>query len=230
MSKTTPKTAPKAKAFRKANDTRELRIAKQASAREAIGPITPGQDVFVLTFGQFSLIDVLVHVLDEIGPASVDISTWTAAHADVQRAADLMSAAAITKLRFVVDRSFETRQPEYCAHMRLLFGEDCIRATRTHAKFIVIRNERANVVVRTSMNLNENPRLENVEVSESREFAEWFTGVVDAIFADLEPRHNESALNLPSLQESFDFRECEAQAIPLSTLTVPETTHVLTRS
>ena len=45
MSKTTPKTAPKAKAFRKANDTRELRIAKQASAREAIGPITPGQDV-----------------------------------------------------------------------------------------------------------------------------------------------------------------------------------------
>ena len=103
MSKAAPKAAPKAKAFRKANDTRELRIAKQASAREAIGPITPGQDVFVLTFGQFSLIDVLVHVLDEIGPASVDISTWTAAHADVQRAADLMSAAAITKL--LSDRS-----------------------------------------------------------------------------------------------------------------------------
>lgn len=141
--------APKARAFRTMDNAhRELRIAKQAQAKEAIGPIRPGQDVFVLTFGQFSLIDVLIHVLDEIGPASVDISTWTAAHADVQRAADLMTAAAITKLRFVVDRSFETRQPEYCAHMRLLFGEDCIRATRTHCKFIVVRNERANVVIR----------------------------------------------------------------------------------
>lgn len=220
----------KARAFRTMDNAhRELRIAKQAQAREAIGPIRPGQDVFILTFGQFSLIDVLVHVLDEIGPASVDISTWTAAHADVQRAADLMTAAAITKLRFVVDRSFETRQPEYCAHMRLLFGDDCIRATRTHCKFIVVRNERANVVIRTSMNLNENPRLENVEVSESLPFAEWFTGIVDGIFHDIEPKVNETRMNLPSLQETFDFREVEAGAIPLESLTIPETSHVLTR-
>ena len=88
------KASTKARAFRTIDNAhRELRIAKQAQAKEAIGPIRPGQDVFILTFGQFSLIDVLVHVLDEIGPASVDISTWTAAHADVQRAADLMTAA-----------------------------------------------------------------------------------------------------------------------------------------
>lgn len=220
----------KAKTYRAQNAHREMRIAKQALAREAIGEIRHGQDVFILTFGQFSLIDVLVHILDQIGPASVDISTWTAAHADVQRAADLMSAAAITKLRFVVDRSFETRQPEYCAHMRQLFGQDCIRATRTHAKFIVIRNARANVVVRTSMNLNENPRLENVEISESVEFAEWFTGIVDGIFKDVKPGKNESAMHLPSLQESFDFREVVANAIALDTLNIPETSHVITRS
>ena len=220
----------KAKTYRAQNAHREMRIAKQALAREAIGEIRHGQDVFILTFGQFSLIDVLVHILDQIGPASVDISTWTAAHADVQRAADLMSAAAITKLRFVVDRSFETRQPEYCAHMRQLFGQDCIRATRTHAKFIVIRNARANVVVRTSMNLNENPRLENVEISESVEFAEWFTGIVDGIFKDVKPAKNESAMHLPSLQESFDFREVVANAIALDTLNIPETSHVITRS
>ena len=56
------KASTKARAFRTIDNAhRELRIAKQAQAKEAIGPIRPGQDVFILTFGQFSLIDVLVH-------------------------------------------------------------------------------------------------------------------------------------------------------------------------
>ena len=67
---------------------RESRIAKSSNASEAIGRIERGSDTFVLTFGQFSLIDALVHILDQTGPATVDLSTWTANDTHLQRSAE----------------------------------------------------------------------------------------------------------------------------------------------
>ncbi|MGH6920760.1 MAG: hypothetical protein ACREJ0_24010, partial [Geminicoccaceae bacterium] len=92
--------------------------------------------------------------------------------------------ALIRSLRMIVDRSFLTRQPEYCATMRLVFGDDTIRTTRTHAKFLLVRNESWDLAVRTSMNLNENPRLENIEISDDRALADFLTAVVDDVFRD----------------------------------------------
>jgi len=60
---------------------RDIRMARASTAREAIGHIEKQTDKFILTFGQFSLIDALVVLLDQTGPATVDISTWTAADA-----------------------------------------------------------------------------------------------------------------------------------------------------
>ena len=117
----------KAKAYKK-TAKRNCRLAKASSAAEAIGEIEKGTDTYILTFGQFSLIDALVHVLDQTGPADVDLSTWTAADAHLQRSAELIESAAIKRFRMIVDRSFETRQPGYCAHMRNM----CVRHGRVH--------------------------------------------------------------------------------------------------
>ena len=65
-----------------------------------------------------------------------------------------------------------------------LFGDDSIRTTRTHAKFAVITNEDWAVAVRTSMNLNENPRLESIEVSDDPALAGFLLRVVEEIFAE----------------------------------------------
>lgn len=220
----------KAKSFKKKNEEREIRLAKTANAREAIGDIKHGQDVYVLTFGQFSAIDALVHILDKVGPADVTISTWTAAGSHLERTAELLESAQIKSLKLIVDRSFETRQPEYCFHMRKLFGPDCIRAFRTHAKFMLIRSETHNVVVRTSMNLNENPRLENIEISENLAFAEYFQQVTDAIFQEVDEKENRSrSLELSDLQESFPFMEVEANQIDRQSLAEPHYTHVLNK-
>ena len=202
-----------ARTFRKPAN-RELRVARLATAREAIGEIRKGQDCFILTFGQFSLIDALVAILDQVGPARVDISTWTAADAHLERSAELMADARITQFRMVVDRSFEGRKPDFAEHMRRLFGAVCIRAIRTHAKFLVIRSATHDLVVRTSMNLNENPRLENLEISESREFAEFFEQVVDGIFAEVAAGENRSALvALRGVPDDFPFQEVQAEPI-----------------
>lgn len=222
---TTPKKKPRT---HRKPARREMRLAKLATAAEAIGTIDPQTDLYVLTFGQFSLIDALVHLLDQTGPAEVDLSTWTAHDAHLERSAELIEAAAIRRFRMIVDRSFETPKPDYCHHMRRLFGPDCIRAIRTHAKFAVVRGERFDLVVRTSMNLNENPRLENIEISADRGFAAWMTAIVDEIFAEVPEGENRSAmLDLGDHPDDYPFREIAADQIPRENLHEPTYTHTL---
>jgi hypothetical protein len=68
--------------------------------------------------------------------------------------------------------------------MRRLFGDACIRTTRSHAKFATIRNDRWAIAVRTSMNLNENPRLENIEISDDPALCGFLESVADDLYAD----------------------------------------------
>lgn len=135
-----------------------------------------------MTFGQFSLIDALWAVLRQTGPADVSIATWTAAGADTTRAEQFLRDGRIRSIRWLVDRSFETRQPKYCATLRHLFGDEVIRTTRSHAKFATIRNSEWSLAVRSSMNLNHNPRLETFEVSDDPGLADFLDSMFDEIF------------------------------------------------
>ena len=59
------------------------RTISAASAAEAVGPLHHGIEVYGLSKGQFSLIELLEYVIGVTGPADVVISTWTAAGADL---------------------------------------------------------------------------------------------------------------------------------------------------
>jgi hypothetical protein len=160
-------------------------IRREIAARsvaDAVGPITPGIEVYGISKGQFSLIDLLTYCLEATGPADVVISTWTAANADLKFAYKLMTAGTIKNLRFLVDFSFPSRQPAYCAALRETFGDDCIRISKNHAKFVTIRNDKWNLVIRTSMNLNENRRLESFEISDDRNMVAFLDDVIRDLF------------------------------------------------
>jgi hypothetical protein len=165
---------------------RIVRAAKIGAARTALGGLEPGIELYVLTHGQFSLIDALVALLEQTGPADVTLATWTAQAADLRQAAALMTRerGLIRTFRLIVDRSFLTRQPEYAQTMRELFGDNAIRTARSHAKWAAIRNESWTLAVRTSMNLNENPRLENIEVSDDPGLVTFLLEQADSLFSD----------------------------------------------
>jgi hypothetical protein len=157
-----------------------------STVAEAVGPITPGIELYGVSKGQFSLIDLLTYCLEATGPADVVISTWTAANADLKFAYKLMTAGTIRSLRFLVDFSFPSRQPAYCAALRETFGDDCLRISKNHAKFCTIRSNAWNLVIRTSMNLNENRRLESYEISDDRNMAEYLEQIITELF-DTQP-------------------------------------------
>lgn len=173
-----------AKSYTRPAPNRRPRLFKVGDARAALADFDKGREVTCYTFGQFSIIDAIVAILGKTGPAHVVLATWTAGAADLRRAAELMHDKRFLSCRWVVDKSFKSRQPEYLQTMIDLFGGDCVRSLKTHAKFALIHNDEWSVVVRTSMNLNENKRLENFDAVEDPDFLAWHLAMVDGIFRD----------------------------------------------
>lgn len=176
-------------AFHRQPVKRQIRPASYnaSNAREEVGQITASCEIYGLSNGEFSLSDIILHCLEATGPADVTISTWTAANADITHANSLLVSGAIKTLRFVVDFSFPTRQPAYCTALRQAFGDQAIRVTKTHAKFVLIRNQQWNLAIRTSMNLNANKRLENFEISDDPALCDYLSSFIDQLFTAQAP-------------------------------------------
>lgn len=166
---------------------REKRAVRDAlgarNAAEAVGQITAGCEMYGLFAGQFSLISIIEHLLSQTGPAEVVVGTWTAGAGEINSAYRLLRDGRVQSLKFVIDFSFQSRQPSYCKALRERFGDECIRVTKNHAKFVLILNDTWKLVLRTSANLNENRRLENFEISDDPAMAAYILRVVDELFA-----------------------------------------------
>ncbi len=150
------------------------RVPSNVTAAECIGPLERGMRVIGLTKGQFSLLDMVQAVQAQTGPADVTVSTWTIAESDSKRVAEFLAGGAFRSFTLVIDRSFPSRYPQYCAGVLEIFGAEAIRMTRTHAKFALIGNDDWRISVRTSMNLNPNPRCEQFELDDDPEIYRFF--------------------------------------------------------
>ena len=160
------------------------RFSKVASARDTIAGFGHGMDVAGLTFGQFSLLDLIDAALEITGPADVAISTWSAGFYDVDAAKRFRDSGRIRSIRFLMDSSAKRGQATV-GNVGEIFGEDTVRATRSHAKFALVTNEEWSVTITSSMNLNLNPRCEQFEMTDDPERTAMFMGFVDEVFGEL---------------------------------------------
>lgn len=178
--------------------TSSKRLSKIADAADSLADWGRGMEADVATFGQFSIIDAIEAVLDRTGPADVTLATWTAAAFDLSQIEQQIMSKRVLSLRLIIDRSFVSRQPAFVDSIHERFGLGSVRSTRMHAKFVVITNTDWSVVIRTSMNLNHNPRLEYLQVVEDAGLAEFWSSIADGIFAEEEPGL-ENRRNVPEL-------------------------------
>jgi hypothetical protein len=171
------------------------------AADEFLEDFQLGKEMLGLTNGQFSLADLIESLVDWCGGRvnTLDIATWTASGYDAARMLGLVESGRCGRMRWVVDDIFTKRQPELSRAL-LKQGSE-IRILKTHAKFAILRGERS-CVLRTSMNLNANPRLEFFEVSDNDDLTGFFTGLVDKVYANDENRRVRLA-DIPDEDESW---------------------------
>ena len=174
---------------------RLIRLAPTQSADIALGDLVRGCEVVGVNKGQFSLPDLLDAILCQIGTADVVIWTFTLTTESIDRLAELQKTGAIGSLRFMLDRSFQGREPHYCARLLEVFGNSAIRTTRNHAKLLQISGGGWQLTVLTTANFTRNPRLEFFELSDDPALFSFF----DAITTELFGR---------SAEFNFDFFDC----------------------
>jgi hypothetical protein len=164
---------------------RTLKTFPHQSARESIGTLAAGARITGVTKGQFSLLDLIRAVSEQTGPAALTVSTWSTGIRDTENLGALINRGAFTSVSLCLDRSFAGRQPKYVEEVIRVWGHENIRMTRSHAKFFLLRNAAWNICVRSSMNLNRNPRLEQYDLDDSLELCEFFQGIIDEIFTKM---------------------------------------------
>jgi len=178
------------------------KLIRKETAAEAIKGFEPGMEIFGFTKGQFSLIELIDATCDVTGPAHITVSTWTAANTDLNAAQAFLASGKLLSARFLLDFSFQRRAPGMAHSIRQQFGVDAIRVSRVHAKFVLLRNEKWSVVIRTSMNLNTNPRFEDFTISDDPAMADFLSAITDEIFqrqkiddADRAPQWHKNEFN-----------------------------------
>lgn len=149
---------------------RTLSIESMQNARNTIGPLHKDMSIFAMTRGQFSMIDVINALLDQISykGADTEISVWTWAIADydIEVLSQLMERQEITRASLIIDISAEGRNADLMAQWRDRFGADTVKSCRNHAKITRIWNNEWQFLARGSMNLNYNPRFEQFDLTE----------------------------------------------------------------
>jgi hypothetical protein len=135
-------------------------------AAKCIGPIEKEMSLFATTRGQFSMIDAIFHCLHEIGPAKLSVWTWTIAAYEVEAMAGLMASKKITSGRLVIEASADRRNGAIIEQWRQRFGDEAVRICKNHAKIARVWNHDFRLLLRGSMNLNFNPRFEQLDITE----------------------------------------------------------------
>lgn len=137
------------------------------NAAETIGIIKPGMSLFAITRGQWSMIDAVLHVLDQVGPAAVSLWTWTVAEYEVQVLTRLQIDKRITAGRLIIDHGARNKNAQIIADWKTQFGDDSVRYVVNHAKIATIKTASGlQFLLRGSMNLNFNPRFEQFDMTE----------------------------------------------------------------
>lgn len=161
----------------------EMEHAKQKFARDFLGTITPRMSRFGFSQGQFSLIDIIAEVADQLDAPEIQIATWVAAKTELRRLREMVETRKFAAIRIMIDRTFMKRQPALLNSICATYGPDAIRVTQTHAKFVTFSTPETKLVIRTSMNLNQNPRLEDIQIDENPDLFAYITGVLDTVWS-----------------------------------------------
>jgi hypothetical protein len=158
---------------------------RTADAASCIGSLAPGTHVTGLTAGQFSSIDALEHIANELGPCFVWVSTWTTGLYDVQRAAALVQNENLLGVRMLLDRGTFEKSPQFAGPLIQALGVDAFRCMSVHAKVTVFVDADGLPLacMRSSMNLNKNLRTEQFDISVDEPvsgfYADWFDTLWD---------------------------------------------------
>lgn len=196
-----------ARSLRFAPETVRTVASRTKSAAACIGALRPGVRVTGVTAGQFSAVDAMEHLVDQLGPGcAVRISTWTTGIYDVERVRAIRLEGRISSVRVLLDRGTFEKSPKFAGPLIERLGVDAFRCLAVHAKVLIVSGPGGAAVFRSSMNLNKNLRTEQFDLDVDDTVAAFYTAWFDALWDESGASQN----NQQIIRAVYDRYEAEA--------------------
>ena len=152
-------------------------------AQDVIGKVRMGDNIHFVSAGEWSSHDVMVHLLNQTGPADIYIATWSFTEIAARIILKQIEEKMIRNIYLLLDWRVKVRTPEVLGLLK--FNISTIRLTQCHAKVTAIVNDNWGVAVVGSANYTNNPRIEAGVISCDQDLAEfhkkWISDCIDRL-------------------------------------------------
>ncbi|MFZ4414425.1 MAG: hypothetical protein ACOYOV_15175 [Bacteroidales bacterium] len=122
-----------------------------------LGKLVNGQFYQFYSFGRFSMHDIIVYLLKQIGPAHIICGTWSISQESMESLVRLKNRNEILSLRFVLDPRVKVTKAK---PLQMLTANFPFVFSSWHAKVTVMENENWKISIVSSQNMTKNPKIE----------------------------------------------------------------------
>lgn len=151
------------------------------SKPEGIGLLAHDQCKHYYSSGAFNLIQLVLYVLKQTGPAHVFLCTYSIAERAIQTLVNHRDKGDILSIRFLIDNRVRTISPKPFDFMLNAFP-GCTRCRTLHAKVALIWNDEWEVDIVGSQNATHNPKLERGTIYTVKEVFDFDKAVMEDEF------------------------------------------------
>lgn len=134
-------------------------IADVLERTSQLGAVCQGIDKHFYSNGAFNLVQLMLYVLKQTGPAHVFLSTYSIAEDSISTLRRYVDDGTILSIHFLIDNRVRSISPKPFAHLIASFP-NAYRCTSLHAKVALINNADWHVSIVGSQNATHNPKLE----------------------------------------------------------------------
>lgn len=152
-----------------------------------IGEIKPGDCISFWSNGDWSLWELIAHLLKQTGHGTeIYLATWSISELSARKLCQWMDEGLVSKLVGVIDFRSKNRHPAAYHLSKNVFSE--IRVAFCHAKVTVLKGNGHCITINGSANWTENPRLESGVIINSHVTGESTIELINEIVAKGEYR------------------------------------------
>lgn len=147
------------------------------------------KSIHYVSCGDWSMHELLHHILNDIGPAEVLMASWSMSEPAAVKLMAMLEARLIISLRGVLDFRSKNRHPAAFQLSQTLFSD--LRLASCHAKVTVVKNDTHLISIVSSANYTNNPRIEAGVISVAHKVGEFHAAWIEALLENAKPFENE---------------------------------------
>ncbi|MBR1787648.1 MAG: hypothetical protein IJ762_04200 [Bacteroidaceae bacterium] len=156
-------------------------VLEVISSPEGLGTIRDGMAKHYYSSGAFNLIQLVLYILRQTGPAHLFLATYSISDRSITTLRNHIDRKDILSIRFLIDNRVRSISPKSFDYLLTAFPGQT-RCRTLHAKVALVWNDQWHISVVGSQNATHNPKLERGIIHTSREIFNFDKQVLEYEF------------------------------------------------